>query len=133
MAKDETARIIHFEDDEAFRILVQQALGAAGHQVEGAEVPSPAKILDDIDQVHPVLVIIGDPLPPMEPLGTMKIPVLVVSRECSDETILSVWKTGAAFLQKPVDLAEMVTFVKRLLQSSEHDLKGQKANNFYLY
>lgn len=130
-------------DDEIFiRRLIEVNLLRAGYRVTTAEDGQDA--LEKIRAERPDLVVSDVMMPRMDGFELLKqvkmdpelndLPILMLTAKAQDADIFKGWQSGAeAYLTKPFNPMELLTFVKRIFESREHPAPGDGPNGGRIY
>lgn len=121
------ARILAVDDEPNIVRLIQVNLERVGYQVETAN--NGVQALEKIRANRPDLVVSDVMMPEMdgfELLSTIRrdaaledLPVIMLTAKTQDKDVLSGYSRGAdMYLTKPFNPMELISFVKRILQTS---------------
>jgi two-component system alkaline phosphatase synthesis response regulator PhoP/two-component system response regulator VicR len=121
-------RILAVDDERHIVRLIQVNLERAGYQVSTAFDGPEA--LKKIESDRPDLVVLDVMMPKMDGFEVLKrlranpetrqIPIIMLTAKAQDQDVFKGWSSGAdAYLTKPFNPLELITFVKRIL--SGHD------------
>ena len=121
------ARILAVDDEPNIVRLIQVNLERMGYQVETAS--NGVQALEKIRASRPDLVVSDVMMPEMdgfELLSTIRrdatledLPVIMLTAKAQDRNVMEGYQRGAdMYLTKPFNPMELISFVKRILQSS---------------
>lgn len=121
------ARILAVDDEPNIVRLIQVNLERVGYQVETAN--NGVQALEKIRASRPDLVVSDVMMPEMdgfELLSTIRrdatledLPVIMLTAKAQDRNVMEGYQRGAdMYLTKPFNPMELISFVKRILQSS---------------
>ena len=121
------ARILAVDDEPNIVRLIQVNLERMGYQVETAN--NGVQALEKIRASRPDLVVSDVMMPEMdgfELLSTIRrdatledLPVIMLTAKAQDRNVMEGYQRGAdMYLTKPFNPLELISFVKRILQSS---------------
>ena len=121
------AKILAVDDEKHIVRLVQINLQKEGHEVATANTGKEA--LEVVSEFAPDLIVMDVMMPEMDGFEALKklkenpatkeIPVIMLTAKAQDADVFRGWQSGAdLYLTKPFNPAELLTFVKRLLQST---------------
>lgn len=121
------ARILAVDDEPNIVRLIQVNLERMGYQVETAN--NGVQALEKIRASRPDLVVSDVMMPEMdgfELLSTIRrdatledLPVIMLTAKAQDRNVMEGYQRGAdMYLTKPFNPMELISFVKRILQSS---------------
>jgi two-component system, OmpR family, alkaline phosphatase synthesis response regulator PhoP len=122
------SKILAVDDEKHIVRLVQINLQKAGYEVATASTGREA--LERVAEFHPDLIVMDVMMPEMDGFEALKklkespetreIPVIMLTAKAQDADVFRGWQSGAdLYLTKPFNPAELLTFVKRLLQSNQ--------------
>lgn len=121
------AKILAVDDEKHIVRLVQINLQKEGYEVATANTGKEA--LEVVKTFGPDLIVMDVMMPEMDGFEALKklkenpatseIPVIMLTAKAQDADVFRGWQSGAdLYLTKPFNPAELLTFVKRLLQST---------------
>jgi DNA-binding response OmpR family regulator len=120
-------KILVVDDERHIVRLIEVNLIRAGYQVvhafDGVEA------LQKVEQEHPDLITLDIMMPLMDGYEvlrnlkanpvTAEIPVIIISAKAADADVFRGWQLGHdAYFTKPLNLPEIVVFVKRILDAA---------------
>ena len=120
-------KILAVDDEKHIVRLVQINLEKEGYEVVTANTGREA--LEKVAEFSPDLIVMDVMMPEMDGLealsrlkadpATSEIPVIMLTAKAQDSDVFRGWQAGAdLYLTKPFNPAELLTFVKRLLQTA---------------
>ena len=120
-------KILAVDDEKHIVRLVQINLEKEGYEVATANTGREA--LEKVASFQPDLIVMDVMMPEMDGLealsrlkadpATSEIPVIMLTAKAQDSDVFRGWQAGAdLYLTKPFNPAELLTFVKRLLQAA---------------
>ena len=118
--------ILAVDDDAHILQIVKVNLEHAGYEVRTAS--NGREALAAVQLEHPDLIVMDVTMPEMDGLealrqlkaddATSSIPVVMLTANAEDKDVLQGWHDGAhAYLNKPFNLKELLTFVQTILAS----------------
>lgn len=121
------AKILAVDDEKHIVRLVQINLQKEGYEVATANTGKQA--LEVVGEFKPDLIVMDVMMPEMDGFEALKklkenpatreIPVIMLTAKAQDADVFRGWQSGAdLYLTKPFNPAELLTFVKRLLQNT---------------
>jgi two-component system alkaline phosphatase synthesis response regulator PhoP/two-component system response regulator VicR len=121
------AKILAVDDEKHIVRLVQINLQKEGYEVATANTGKEA--LEVVSEFGPDLIVMDVMMPEMDGFEALKklkenpatrdIPVIMLTAKAQDADVFRGWQSGAdLYLTKPFNPAELLTFVKRLLQNN---------------
>lgn len=129
-------KILVVDDEKHIRRLVEINLKTKGYEVEMAE--DGIEALEKIKANKPDLVVLDVMMPRKDGFETLQdlmadpetsdLPVIMLTAKAQDADIFKGWASGvAAYLTKPFNPKELITFVERVLEGVEHmgEIEGQ--------
>lgn len=122
------SKILAVDDEKHIVRLVQINLQKEGYEVATASTGKEA--LEKVSEFSPDLIVMDVMMPEMDGFEALKklkenpatreIPVIMLTAKAQDADVFRGWQSGAdLYLTKPFNPAELLTFVRRLLQSSQ--------------
>ncbi len=119
-------RILAVDDEKHILRLVQINLEKAGYLVVTAS--NGREALEAVAQERPDLIVMDVMMPEMDGLEALQklksdevtatIPVVMLTAKAQDADVFQGWQSGAdLYLTKPFNPIELLTFVKRILES----------------
>lgn len=128
-------KILACDDEKHIVRLVQVNLERAGYQVVTANDGKEA--LQKIAEEHPDLVVLDVMMPYMDGFevlqnlrrnpGTRDIPVIMLTAKAQDADVFKGWQSGVdCYLTKPFNPMELLSFVKRIFDSTDGGPGGDK-------
>jgi two-component system alkaline phosphatase synthesis response regulator PhoP/two-component system response regulator VicR len=127
-------RILAVDDEPNIRRLIQVNLERQGYTVEVAE--NGAQALEKIRESCPDLLVSDVMMPEMDGFELVanirrdptleNLPIIVLTAKTQDRDVMEGYKRGAdMYLTKPFNPAELLNFVKRLLQTQNSSSDGR--------
>lgn len=128
-------KILACDDERHIVRLIQVNLERAGYAVvtafDGAEA------LRKVEAERPDLIVLDVMMPKMDGFEVLKrlqanpetrdIPIIMLTAKAQDADVMRGWSSGAsAYLTKPFNPLELLTFVKRVLTGADEDFDGEK-------
>jgi len=128
-------RILAVDDERHIVRLIQVNLERAGYQVATAFDGSEA--LKKVEAEKPDLIVLDVMMPRMDGFEVLKrlqanpdtrgIPVIMLTAKAQDADVFRGWSSGvSAYLTKPFNPLELVTFVRRILSGFDQYDDGEK-------
>ena len=128
-------RILVVDDERHIVRLVQVNLERAGYQVVSAFDGKEA--LKKVDSEQPNLIVLDVMMPHMDGFEVLKrlrgnaatknIPVIMLTAKAQDADVFRGWASGvSAYLTKPFNPLELITFVKRILTGRDDYDDGER-------
>jgi two-component system nitrogen regulation response regulator NtrX len=117
------ASVLVIDDDKAFRLLVEEALSAEGFEVRSSGTL--ARGLAMAQEALPDVVLLDRRLPDGDGIdaiqtvhleGPAAVPIIVVTADSALETATAALRAGADFMTKPIQLADLVVKVHKVLE-----------------
>jgi two-component system alkaline phosphatase synthesis response regulator PhoP/two-component system response regulator VicR len=126
------SKILAVDDEKHIVRLVQINLQKEGYEVATASTGKEA--LEVAGTFGPDLIVMDVMMPEMDGFEALKkfkenpdtreIPIIMLTAKAQDADVFRGWQSGAdLYLTKPFNPAELLTFVKRLLQNTGDDEK----------
>ncbi len=131
----QSKKIMAVDDERHIVRLIQVNLERAGYQVVTA-FDGPAA-LKKADSEKPDLIVLDVMMPKMDGFEVLKrlqanpetreIPIIMLTAKAQDADVFRGWSSGvSAYLTKPFNPLELITFVKRILSGYDDYDDGQK-------
>jgi len=128
-------KILAVDDERHIVRLIQVNLERAGYQVVTAF--DGADALKKVDADKPDLVVLDVMMPRMDGFEVLKrlqanpetreIPVIMLTAKAQDQDVFRGWASGvSAYLTKPFNPLELLTFVKRIFSGYDEYEDGEK-------
>jgi two-component system alkaline phosphatase synthesis response regulator PhoP len=132
---EQNKKILAVDDERHIVRLIQVNLERAGYQVltafDGPEA------LKKVDSDKPDLVVLDVMMPKMDGFEVLKrlqanpetrdIPVIMLTAKAQDVDVFRGWSSGvSAYLTKPFNPLELITFVKRIFSGHDEYDDGEK-------
>ena len=128
-------KILAVDDERHIVRLIQVNLERAGYQVVTAFDGTEA--LKKIEAEKPDLMVLDVMMPKMDGFEVLKriqanpetreIPVIMLTAKAQDADVFRGWASGvSAYLTKPFNPLELITFVKRILSGFDEYEEGEK-------
>ena len=123
-------KILIVDDERHIVRLVQVNLERAGYETIAAY--DGLECLEKVEEEEPDMIILDVMMPRKNGFDTLKelqindetkdIPVIMLTAKAQDKDIFIGWQTGvSAYLTKPFNPRELLTFVERIFKSLEDD------------
>jgi two-component system alkaline phosphatase synthesis response regulator PhoP/two-component system response regulator VicR len=131
----QSKKIMAVDDERHIVRLIQVNLERAGYQVVTAFDGPDA--LKKADAERPALIVLDVMMPKMDGFEVLKrlqanpetrgIPVIMLTAKAQDADVFRGWSSGvSAYLTKPFNPLELITFVKRILSGHDDYDDGEK-------
>ena len=128
-------RILAVDDERHIVRLIQVNLERAGYQVSTAFDGFDA--LKKVEADKPDLIVLDVMMPKMDGFEVLKrlqanpetrsIPVIMLTAKAQDADVFRGWSSGvSAYLTKPFNPLELITFVKRIMSGFDDYDQGEK-------
>jgi two-component system alkaline phosphatase synthesis response regulator PhoP/two-component system response regulator VicR len=128
-------RILVVDDERHIVRLIQVNLERAGYQVATAFDGKEA--LKRVEEAKPDLIVLDVMMPYMDGFevqkrlqadpNTRNIPVIMLTAKSQDADVFRGWASGvSAYLTKPFNPLELLTFVKRIFSGYDDSPEGEK-------
>ncbi len=128
-------RILAVDDEKHIVRLIQVNLERAGYQVVTAFDGPEA--LKKVESDRPDLIVLDVMMPKMDGFEVLKrlqanpetreIPIIMLTAKAQDADVFRGWASGvSAYLTKPFNPLELITFVKRILSGYDDYEEGEK-------
>ncbi len=128
-------RIMAVDDERHIVRLIQVNLERAGYQVVTAFDGPEA--LKKVESDRPDLIVLDVMMPKMDGFEVLKrlqanpetreIPIIMLTAKAQDADVFRGWASGvSAYLTKPFNPLELITFVKRILSGYDDYEEGEK-------
>jgi len=128
-------KILAVDDERHIVRLIQVNLERAGYQV--ATAFDGPEALKKVESDRPDLIVLDVMMPKMDGfevlkrlranLETREIPVVMLTAKAQDADVFRGWASGvSAYLTKPFNPLELITFVKRILSGYDEYDAGEK-------
>ena len=123
-------KILAVDDERSIVRLIQVNLERQGYQVVTAFDGKEA--LEKVESEHPDMLVLDVMMPYMDGFevlhalkknpATRDIPIIMLTAKAQDADVARGWMTGAhAYLTKPFNPMELISFVKRIFKSLEEN------------
>jgi two-component system alkaline phosphatase synthesis response regulator PhoP/two-component system response regulator VicR len=131
----QSKKIMAVDDERHIVRLIQVNLERAGYQVVTAFDGPDA--LKKADSERPDLIVLDVMMPKMDGFEVLKrlqanpetreIPIIMLTAKAQDADVFRGWSSGvSAYLTKPFNPLELITFVKRILSGYDEYDEGEK-------
>jgi two-component system alkaline phosphatase synthesis response regulator PhoP/two-component system response regulator VicR len=131
----QSKKIMAVDDERHIVRLIQVNLERAGYQVVTAFDGPEA--LKKADSERPDLIVLDVMMPKMDGFEVLKrlqanpetreIPIIMLTAKAQDADVFRGWSSGvSAYLTKPFNPLELITFVKRILSGYDDYDEGEK-------
>jgi two-component system alkaline phosphatase synthesis response regulator PhoP/two-component system response regulator VicR len=128
-------KILAVDDERHIVRLIQVNLERAGYQVVTAFDGPEA--LKKVESERPDLVVLDVMMPKMDGFEVLKrlqanpetreVPVIMLTAKAQDADVFRGWASGvSAYLTKPFNPLELITFVKRIFSGTDEYAEGEK-------
>jgi len=128
-------KILAVDDEKHIVRLVQVNLQRAGYEVVTANDGREA--LEKVATERPDLVVLDVMMPYMDGFEvlrnlranpeTRELPVIMLTAKAQDADVFKGWQSGVdAYLTKPFNPMELLSFVKRIFKAQEEEDKGER-------
>jgi len=128
-------KIMAVDDERHIVRLIQVNLERAGYQVVTAFDGPEA--LKKVDTEKPDLIVLDVMMPKMDGFEVLKrlqanpesreIPIIMLTAKAQDADVFRGWSSGvSAYLTKPFNPLELITFVKRILSGHDEYDEGER-------
>lgn len=128
-------KILAVDDEKHIVRLVQVNLERAGYEVVTAHDGKEA--LQKVEEENPDLVVLDVMMPYMDGFevlqnlrrnpSTRDIPVIMLTAKAQDADVFKGWQSGVdCYLTKPFNPMELLSFVKRIFDSTDGGVGGEK-------
>ena len=128
-------KVLAVDDERHIVRLIQVNLERAGYQVSTAF--DGAEALKKVESDKPDLIVLDVMMPKMDGFEVLKrlqanpesreIPIVMLTAKAQDADVFRGWASGvSAYLTKPFNPLELITFVKRILSGYDQYDDGEK-------
>jgi two-component system alkaline phosphatase synthesis response regulator PhoP/two-component system response regulator VicR len=128
-------KVLAVDDERHIVRLIQVNLERAGYQV--ATAFDGAEALKKVESDKPDLIVLDVMMPKMDGFEVLKrlqanpesreIPIVMLTAKAQDADVFRGWASGvSAYLTKPFNPLELITFVKRILSGYDQYDDGEK-------
>ncbi|UCC67718.1 MAG: response regulator [Armatimonadota bacterium] len=128
-------KVLAVDDERHIVRLIQVNLERAGYQV--ATAFDGPEALKKVEAERPDLIVLDVMMPKMDGFEVLKrlqanpetreIPVVMLTAKAQDADVFRGWSSGvSAYLTKPFNPLELITFVKRILSGFDEYEEGDK-------